>query len=116
MGLFKYDILNPVKNNKRPFFDEKKGLFYIPINAKYRYYVEAAITNQDTGGREYYILLSSIKFNEHCRLCNVDGYGRCKIKIKGEIRDYIIQETKIRGNVNVTYMETENIYDVYLIE
>ena len=74
MTLFKYDILNPVKDNKRPFFDEKKGLFYIPINANYRYYIEAAITNQDTGGREYYLLFSTNKFDDNCRLCKVDGY------------------------------------------
>ena len=41
MPIFKYDILNPVKDNKRPFFDEKRGLFYIPVKANYRYYIEA---------------------------------------------------------------------------
>lgn len=116
MPIFKYDILNPVKDNKRPFFDEKRGLFYIPVKTNYRYYIEAAITNAENGGREYYILLSNIKFDENCRLCNVDGYGRCKIKVKGELKDYIIQESSYRGNIDVTYMETEDVYDVYLIE
>jgi hypothetical protein len=36
--------------------------------------------------------------------------------ITRELKDYIIQESSYRGNIDVTYMETEDVYDVYLIE
>ena len=116
MPIIKYEVINPVKDSKRPFFDNKSGLFYIPVKAPYRYYVEVANTNMHTGGREYYILLSTTKFDEHCRLCSVDGYGRCRIKLRGEIKEYVVEETKYRGNINVIYLESENNYDVYMVE
>lgn len=116
MGIYKFEILNPTTDNKRPFFDNKRGLFMFPVKSKYRYYVECANINPNTNIKEYYFLLSDKKFDEHCRLCHTDNYGRTQIKIKGEIKDFILDEIKYRGNVNVTYLESEDDYDVFKIE
>lgn len=115
MSIFKYEVINPVVDTKRPFFNEKKGLFIFNTPITYRYYVECAVTNADTGGREYYILLGKEHFDSNCRLCQTDGYGRCKIRVKGELKDYIISETKARGNIDISYVESEDTYDIYAI-
>ncbi len=109
-----YDIINPVASTKKPYFDTKKELFIFPIKRKYRYYVECALWGND-GGREYYILLGMEKFNPHCRLCKVDQYGKCSIKLRGEIKDFVEQETKSRGNIEFEYMESTEDFDVYVV-
>ena len=113
-GIHKYRIVNPVKDTKLPFFDERKGIFYVPLKSNYRYYV-ACITPNTDGDVDYHILLGKTKFNPNVRLCHTDDYGRVQIKIKGEIRDYIIKESIERGNVQVTYIETTLDYDVFEI-
>lgn len=113
--IYKYNIINPTTNTKKPFFDTKRGIFYIPLNKTYRYFVEAAIPHKD-GGDHYHLLLSKIKFNESCRLCNTDDYGRVKVKLKGEIKHYVEKECRDRGNVNVEYIESIDDYDVFSIE
>ena len=116
MSIFKYEVLNPVINTKSLFFDNKSGLFCFPLKGiKYKYYVECAVTNQHTGGREYYILLSNKKFDSNCRLCHIDNYGRCQIKVRGEMKEYIISETSWRGNIEVEYIESSDDYDVFAI-
>ena len=115
MPIYNYEIINPVVNTKRPFFNNKNGLFIFPISIKYKYYIECAITNENTGNREYYLLLSKTKFDNNCRLCNIDNYGRCQIKVRGEIKDFIIRETKFNGNMSVEYIESTDDYDIYSI-
>ena len=110
-----YEIVNPVINKKKPHVD-MHGVFIIPnIKKNYRYYIEAAIYNQQTCDKEYFLLLSTINFNDNCRKCRVDDYGRLEVIIKGEIKDYIIREVKERGNVNVEYLESSDTFDVYTI-
>jgi len=115
MAIHKYKVINPVKIPKLPFYDDKKGIFYIPLKTKYRYYVEAVIEDGQ-GGVNYYILLSKEKFDINCRLCHTDDYGRVQIKLRGEVLDYVIKESIERGNVNVVYIESVEGYDVYSIE
>lgn len=114
MPIYKYEVLNPVINNKKPFLD-KRGFFCIPLGKRYRYYVECAVNNIDTGGREYYILLSDKQFDSNCRLCIVDNYGRVKIKVRGEMKEYIVSETNWRGNIEVNYIESTDDYDVFAV-
>jgi hypothetical protein len=112
--IIKYEVINPVASNKKPYYDARKDLFIFPVTTKYTRYVESAIYGS-TGGREYYILLGTCQFSEHCRICHVDGYGKCKIRVRGELKDYIISETKYRGNINVEYVESTDSYDVFII-
>lgn len=114
MSIYKYKVLNPVNNTKLPFFDERKGIFYVPISGSYRYYVEA-IVPQEEGGVIYFLLLGKVKFDINCRLCHTDDYGRVQIKIKGEMKDFIVDECKERGNVKVEYVETIEDYDVFSV-
>lgn len=108
-----FNIINPVINKKSPFFDIKRGLFYFPTNIGYRYYLECSKINDKTKDIEYYILLSRNKFNEHCKSCSLDNYGRCKMKPSGDIKNYLIRETKERGNVILDYVESREDYDIY---
>ncbi len=116
MGIFKYSILHPVTDTKLPFFNDKKGILYIPLKTIYRYYIEAVIADQD-GNTTYYLLLGKTKFDSNCRLCHTDDYGRVQIKVKsGEFRDYIYSESKERGNIIIEYIESNTDYDVYSVE
>ncbi len=114
MSIIKYEVLNPTSSNKKPFLS-KEGLLFFPVKEAYRYYVECAITNEEHGGREYFILLGKEKFDSNCRLCKTDIYGRCQIKIKGEIKDYVVDEIKHRGNIDIEYLESADNYDVFTV-
>lgn len=116
MGIYNYEILNPVISSKKPFYDIKRKLLFFPVNrSNYHYYVEVARNNKDTFAREYYVLLSNRKFDDNCRVCHVDNYGRCQINLRGELKDYVIQETKYRGNIEVEYVESERDYDIFAV-
>ena len=109
MSIYNYEILNPVISPKRPFYDIKRKLLFFPANgSNYRYYIEVARNNKNTFAREYYVLLSYRKFDDNCRICRVDN-------LRGEIKDYVIQETKRRGNIEIEYVESERDYDVFVI-
>lgn len=114
MGIYKYKVLNPITDKKLPFFDERKGIFYVPMKESYRYYV-ACVTPNINGDVDYHILLGKTKFDINCRICHTDNYGRVQIKIQSPIKDYIIFETHERGNVKVTYVESIDDYDVFEI-
>lgn len=114
MGIIKYEVINPVIDSNKAFYDTKKQLLFIPVKTNYRYYVECALNNE-FGGRDYYILLSRNKFDDNCRLCKTDQYGRCQIKLRGEIQSYVEEETKYRGNIEVEYVESEDNYDIFNI-
>lgn len=112
MSVFKYEILNPIVDKKKPFLD-RRGFFVIPnLKIDYKYYLECANYNQALGYKEYYILLSKEKFDENCRSCKMDNYGRIKIPVKGELKDFI----KDNSVIDIEYVESENNYDVFKIE
>lgn len=111
----KYEIIAPVTDNKLPHFD-KWGNFVIPaIGKNYRYYVECARYNPATFSREYFLLLSDNKFDKNCRKCRVDNYGRLKLILHGELKRFVDDEVRTRGNVEYQYADTEEDYDVYMI-
>lgn len=110
--IIKYDILNPIPDKAKPFL--KKDTLYIPIKANYRYFIEAAMNNA-FGGRDYFLLFGNTKFNNNCRTCQKDGYGRIKLKLKGEIKDYIYDKCKTYGNCDIEYIESAEDYDVFEI-
>ena len=114
MSIFKYEVINPTTDNKRPFFDKRKGLFYAPLKKKYRYFVEATVLDEN-GCEDYFIILGNVKFDKNCRLCHTDNYGRCQIKVKGKIKDYILEEVTNRGNVDLEYIESTDTYDVFKV-
>lgn len=110
--IIKYNILNPVTDKKKPFI--RDGVLYFPIKERYNYFVEC-YTDNIVGGSNYYILLGKEKFNPNCRKCQMDGYGRCKIKLKGDIKDYVEYLCKTTGNVELEYIESSEEYDVFSI-
>lgn len=113
MAIHKYQVINHITDAKKPFFDEKKGIFYVPVKHKYRYFVEAVVANTIEGGYDYYLLLGNTKFDVNCRLCNTDGYGRCRIKVKGQMKEFILDEIHNRSNLDIEYIESTDNYDVF---
>lgn len=111
----KFNILNPVKDKKKPFYDENTGCFYFRTTIKYRYFLEVSSTDPETNMIQYYILIAKTKFNENCRLCEVDGYGKCKIRPKGELKEYIKKESIERGNLICNFIDRNSDYDTYII-
>lgn len=114
MSILNYEILNPKTDNKKPFLD-RSGFFY--FNTEYKnvkYYLECA--RIENGIRNYYILIGENKFDSNCRPCRVDNYSRCKFKVKGELKDYIIAEMNERGNVNVIEVDNNGLFITYLVE
>lgn len=110
--IIKYDILNPIPDKSKPFV--KKGILYIPIEENYKYFIEAAQDNT-YGGRDYFLLLSTIKFNPNCRTCSRDGYGKLRLRLKGEVKDYIYDKCEREGNCDFEYVESADTYDVFSI-
>lgn len=116
MSILNYEILNPVTDRKRPFLD-KNCLFYFNVdNHNIRYYLECARIDDKTNIKKYYILLSEIKFDNNCRVCKIDSYGRCKFKPKGELLNYINNEIIYRGNVDLIKIDDNGVFITYLIE
>lgn len=112
----KYKILNPLTDHKKPYYDTKRNLLIIPIRNNYKYFLEAAQYNPDKGINEYYLLLGSNKFDDSCRPCETDMYGRCKLRVIGELKEYVLDQLEDRGNLEVEYVESGDGYDVYSIQ
>lgn len=114
--IHKYEVISPVTNRKNPYLDDKDFLIVPDIRTLYDYYVEVKRYNAKDLCYEYFILLSTKKFDSQCRKCRVDDYNRLKAKLHGEIKDYVRNEMNARGNVNFRYIESEESYDVWKIE
>ena len=115
MDIYQFQILNPIIDKKKPHID-KYGVFIIPkIMKYYNYFLECCRFNNNIGFKEYFILLGYTKFNVHAKKCHVDNYGRLKLNVAGDIKDYITNEVTDRGNINVEYLSSETDYDIYKI-
>lgn len=113
--ILSFDVVNPLLDNKLPFYNVQKGLLYIPgITNKYRYYLECA-RNIPKVGRRYYLLLNGNKFNKDCRRCNTDGYGRLVINPRGEFKDYLEDCCAKTRNIEIGILESTDIYDIYYV-
>lgn len=115
MCVYKYEIINPITNHKNPYIDNKGYLIVPAIGKKYKYYIEAARYNPKKCYKEYFILLSDIKFSSQCKRCRVDDFGRLKLVPKGEIKNIFNEQMKEAGNVTFEYIESEESYDVFII-
>lgn len=111
----RFDIINPVSNRKKPHLNKEQNLFMFPVETKYRYYIEARNIDENTGEYKYYLLLSTIKFSEHCRLCEVNMYKMCKIHPRGEFKEFLYNECTERGNVDMNKVDANSEYDIWLI-
>ena len=107
MVIVKYNVLNPHIDKKKPYYDLNKELLIFPVKSKYRHFVEASQYNKEKGVNEYFLLLGTKKFDDSCRLCEVNEYGKCKVKLKGEIKEYVKDIAAERGNIECYYVETE---------
>jgi len=115
MSIFRYELIAPVTDRKKPYIDNN-GYFIIPnIGKYYTHYIEAARYDPRNDCYNFFLLLGTNKFDEQCRTCRIDDYARLKLFLHNNFRKYVINEIAIRGNVECTYLESENNYDVFQI-
>lgn len=113
MSILQYELVAPITNRKKPHIDNR-GAFIIPdIQKLYTHYIEVKRYNPKQLCYEYFLLLGTTKFDEQCRTCRVDNYGRLKLIPHGDIKEYITNEIKSRGNINVEYLFSEESYDIW---
>ena len=111
--IHKYEVIAPITNRKIPYLDNR-GFFIIPsIKKLYKYYVEVKRYNPDKFYYEYFLLLSTFKFDTQCRKCRVDDYGRLILKLHDELLDFASGIMRACGNVDAKYIETEEDYDIW---
>lgn len=113
--IVKYEIVNPVINRKRPYLDDKDYLIVPNAIKNYKYYIECKLYNTKELCYEYFLLLGVTKFDENCRKCHVDDYGRLKCKLHGETLNYIKTQRIANGNNVCNYLESEDDYDTFII-
>lgn len=112
----KYELINPMPIKDKPYLNSTNKLVIPNIKSNYKWYLEVARNKETTLEREYFILFSSEKFDEHCRKVLLDGGKRPCIVINGELKKYITEEISIRGNVEVEYVESEDTYDTWQVK
>lgn len=115
MCVYKYEIINPITNRKKPYIDDKGYLIVPAIGKQYKYFIECSRFNPNKYDKEYFIILTIEKFSNQCKRCRVDDYGRLKLFPRGEIKEIFEQQMKTSGNVNFEYLESEDLYDVFNI-
>lgn len=115
MELYNFDIVAPVIDKKKPFYLENRKSLVFRLDIKYNYYVECSQFNEDTQETDYYLLLSQNKFNDNCRKLQYDNYGRYKAFLHDKFREYVSNESKNRGNIDLEYIESTEEYDIFSI-
>lgn len=111
--IVKYSLLNIAVDKNKPRYDFKHKVLILPLKYPYRYFLEAKLVNNNSV--EYYIFLSSEKFNPGCKLCKTNQYGQVQINIKGEMLDYVVNEVNTRSNIDAYYVESADNYDIFRI-
>lgn len=115
MNILNYNIVSPNINRKDNYYDIKKNLFIFRANTIYNYYLECSRINEITEEEEYYILFGANKFDDNCRPCSIDNYGRYRIRLHGKLKQYVYNETLNRGNILINKINETNDYTVYNI-
>ena len=115
MEIVKYDIIDKIPNNKKPFFDMKRGFFVFRLEKEYKYFCQAKTYNRDTYNYDYFLLLGKTKFNDSCRKCYKDDIGRYKIRPTKDIKDYLTIGASNGNNFDLIYVESTELYDVWQI-
>lgn len=113
--IYKYEIITPISNKNKPYYSSRKELVIPNINYAYKWFIPVSRNNEHTFDKEYFILFSTDKFDTQCRKTSTDNGGRFCINITGDIKDFIDNEIKIRGNIDIEYLESEGLYDVWKI-
>ena len=112
----KYNITNPILNKNLPYYIKSSNTFYFKLNRNYNYYLIGDRFNENTGDIDFYILLGKTQFDDNCKRIQCDNYGRYKFKPIGIFKKFILNELTNRVNFNLEYVESEEQFDVYLIE
>lgn len=111
--ILKYNLINPAIDKKKPYYDEKTKTLKFQVKSNYRYFIQATQINQTTHIKEYFLLLGTEKFDDACKKCQTNQYGKCSVPLSDEFKEFVIEECKERGNIIVEYTESDEGYDAY---
>lgn len=108
-----YQVIAPVINKKLPYITNYGTLVVSRFHKKYKYYVEVKQYDTYADDYNYYILLSEEKFDEQCRTCRIDDYGRLFIVLHKDILEYAKAESERRGNLNFEQIDSSDEFDLW---
>ena len=115
MELYTFNIEAPVTDKSKPFYYATRESLVFRNKIKYAYYLECSKIDEITGDKSFYLLLSLDKFNDNCRRLKRDSYGRYFARLHNEVKNYVVRETKERGNIDINYIESKDYFDIYNI-
>lgn len=115
MTILKYNLIDPAIDKHKPYYDIKNKVFRFQVNQQYNYFAQAYQINPVNNIKEYLLLLGKNKFDDSCKKCITNQYGKCNVHLTGEFLVFVKNECKERGNIIVEYMESDEDYDVYLV-
>lgn len=115
MEIVKYDIIDKVIDKTKPFFDKEKGFFVFRIQPTYRYYLQARQYNSNTCQYEYFLIMGLTNFNSNCRRFRRDDFGRYKVRLTKELKDYVLNNIEDNLNFELNYIESLDSCDVWQI-
>ena len=101
--ILKYNLINPAIDKKKPYYDDKTKTLKFQVKSNYRYFIQATQINEVTHIKEYFLLLGTEKFDDACKKCQTNQYGKCSVSLSGEFKEFVIVE----------YTESDEGYDAY---
>lgn len=116
MEINNYNIINKVIDRNKPFYYPNRNSIICRFKQRYNYYLEASRYNSTSCNYEYYLLVGKTKFNENALKINNDSYGRAIMRLHKDFHNYVKQECIERGNINIDYLESLELYDIYRVE
>lgn len=118
MEIFKYEVIDyRLTNHKDSYYDSENDLLVFRVVGKYKFVLQTRRLNSNNE-YDYFIILSENKINNNCRSCKRDDYGRFRIKLYGDTKDYlnsICEDNKCKTiNVKIEFVESlDKLVDVY---
>ena len=113
--ILKYNLINLAIDKKNPNDKTKTKTLKFQVKSNYRYFIQATQINETTHIKEYFLLLGTEKFDDACKKCQTNQYGKCSVPLTNEFKEFVIEECKERGNIIVEYVESDEGYDAYSV-
>lgn len=109
-----YDVINTKVDKTKSWYSYKDNIIFAKLKLPFKvnYFLEASINNKN--GKEPCIILSKDNIDTQCRHCNVDNYGRIKIRPIA-FKNYFKSIYDRDSNIKLDIIETTEEYIVVKI-
>lgn len=106
-----YKAVNPVFNKEKPFLGNHNQLI-IPMKGFFhKFYMIAA--RDDHLNERFFILFGYDKFDDNAREIKKDDYGRLKVNLNGNFKNFVKEQLSKRKNLDLCYTESKCGIDIY---